>query len=238
MATYTIEGEVFSLFPQFRRGVIIATGIDNSTKHPEIARFLAGAITAVPTTPSVDERAKIGVWDAAYTKFGSDPERYTPSIRFLLQQIRKGKPPRSISPLVDLFNAMSIRWTVPCGGDDLDAVEGADLLLGLASGDETFAPLFKPTAVEHPEPGEVIYYAPQIRRVLCRRWTWRNSDFSKLTLATSEVAINVDMMIPPFGEDDVHAAVHELGGLIQQYCGGSVSTWVLSPVSPSFVIPQ
>ena len=175
-------------------------------------------------------------WNAAYIKFGADPDKYTPSIRFLYQQIRRGKPPRSISTVVDLMNATSIRWAAPCGGDDLDSLEGGDLCLGIARGDETFAPLFKPAAVERPNPGEIIYFSPQSRRVMCRRWTWRNADFSKITPDTKNVAINVDMMMPPFQASDLEAAMAGLKALLQQFCGGNVSCHVLSHESPTFQI--
>ena len=119
---------------------------------------------------------------------------------------------------------------LPCGGDDLDSVAGGDLRLGLATGEETFAPLFKPLSVEHPKPGEVIYYTPQTKRVMCRRWTWRNADFSKLTPETRSAAINVDAMIPPFTEPDLDGAMSSLVLLLQPICGGATATYILSPL--------
>jgi lysyl-tRNA synthetase class 2 len=225
-----VESAIFQMFPAFRRGVVVATGIDNSIADPETARLLSAAAFNASAEPT-----KIEVWNEAYRKFGADPDKHTPSIRFLYQQIQKGKPPRSISKVVDLFNIISLRWTAPCGGDDLGALEGGDLLLGLARGDETFAPLFKPTAIDHPSPGEVIYYTPQTRRVLCRRWTWRNADFSKISPATKAVAVNVDMMTPPFSEADLAAALRDLADMLRRFCGGEVRTHVLSPAAPSFV---
>jgi len=229
MATYTLEPAILEMFPAFRRGVVVATGIDNSSADPETGRLLAAAAANASAEP-----AKIEVWNDAYRKFGADPGKFTPSIRFLHEQIRRGKPPRSISKVVDLFNIISLRWTAPCGGDDLTAIEGGDLLLGLAHGDETFAPLFKPTAIDHPSPGEVIYYTPQTRRVLCRRWTWRNADFSKIAPGTRAVAINIDMMTPPFTEADLESGLADLSEMLRRFCGGEVRTQVLQLSTPSF----
>jgi DNA/RNA-binding domain of Phe-tRNA-synthetase-like protein len=233
---YSVETEVFDMFPAFRRGVLVASDIDNSEANPEVTRLLSDAVASVPAVQSDAERLRVEVWDEAYRKFGADPKKVTPSISFLLKQIRRGKPPRSINTVVDLFNFISLRWTVPCGGDDITAPKGDDLRLGFARGDETFSPLFKPELVETPDAGEVIYYTPQTRRVLCRRWTWRNSDFSKLTTATRAVAINVDMMVPPFFEADVAAALSELAEMIKFFCGGQVKTHLLTPTSSSFHI--
>jgi DNA/RNA-binding domain of Phe-tRNA-synthetase-like protein len=230
MPGYSVESAIFEMFPAFRRGVVVASGLDNSRGDPETGRLLTAAASGAAADP-----AKIEVWNQAYRQFGADPDKHTPSIRYLHQQIQKGKPPRPISKVVDLFNIISLRWMAPCGGDDLAALEGGDLRLGLARGDETFAPLFKPTAVERPLPGEVIYYTPQTRRVLCRRWTWRNADFSKITPQTHSVAINVDMMMPPFTPGDLDAALADLAGLLGRFCGGEVRTHVLSPETPSFV---
>lgn len=229
MAAYTVEPVIFEMFPAFRRGVVVATAIDNRSPDPETARLLAEAAAGATA-----DRAKIEVWNDAYRKFGADPDKHTPSIRFLWQQIQKGKPPRPISKVVDLFNIISLHWMAPCGGDDLAALDGGDLLLGLARGDETFAPLFKPAAVEHPLPGEVIYYTPQTRRVLCRRWTWRNADFSKIAPETKAVAVNIDMMMPPFSGPALDAALEDLAGMLQRFCGGGVRTHVLSIDAPSF----
>jgi DNA/RNA-binding domain of Phe-tRNA-synthetase-like protein len=213
--------------------VRVASDIDNSEANPEVTRLLSDAVASVPAVQSDAERLRVEVWDEAYRKFGADPKKVTPSISFLLKQIRRGKPPRSINTVVDLFNVISLRWTAPCGGDDIAALKGDDLRLGFARGDETFSPLFKPESVETPDVGEVIYYTPQTRRVLCRRWTWRNSDFSKLTTATREVAINIDMMVPPFFEADVAAALSELAEMTKFFCGGQVETHLLTPTSPS-----
>ncbi len=233
---YYIEEGVFQMFPAFRRGVVLAVGIDNREPALETAALLTEVISHVSPSPTETEKARISVWNAAYSKFGADPNRYTPSIRFLYEQIRRSKPPRSINKVVDLMNATSIQWTVPCGGDDLDALDGGDLCLGKARGDETFAPLFKPAAVENANPGEIIYYTPQTRRVMCRRWTWRNADFSKLTPNTRSVAINIDMMMPPFDERDLESAMHGLEELLVKFCGGTVHSYKLSPANPTVQI--
>src|SRR5947209_10766919 len=158
MPTYTVEDQVFEKFPHFRRGVVITRDLDNSAEDPETGAMLAEAASRVGPFPTDVETARIAVWNEAFKKFEADPNKFTPSIRFLYAQIRRSKPPRPISKLVDIMNAISIGWTCPCGGDDLDSLSGGDIVLGLAAGDETFAPLFKPAALENPVPGEVIYY--------------------------------------------------------------------------------
>jgi len=235
MPRYIVEPKIFEMFPDFCRGVIVAAGIDNSHSGVQIAALLGQTITDLGLQPP-NEQERISVWNSAYEKFAVNPNKFTPSIRFLMEQLRRGKPPRSINKIVDLFNITSLKWVVPCGGDDLDMLEGGDLCLGIAQGDETFAPLFKPEATENPIAGEVIYYTPQTKRVMCRRWTWRNADFSKLSEQTKRVAINIDMMMPPFTLANLQEAMAGLAKLVQEFCGGTIQTHIFSPDAPELQI--
>ena len=49
----------------------------------------------------------------------------------------QGKELAPINPLVDIYNSISLRYGVPCGGEDLDKING-DLHLGLAKGVKIF----------------------------------------------------------------------------------------------------
>jgi DNA/RNA-binding domain of Phe-tRNA-synthetase-like protein len=230
---FSIEADLFQLFPQYCRGLVVAAGIDNSRACPEIEKLLSEQQEKVRLDPTVDPAAhpRLVAWKQAYLKFGANPNKFTPSIVFLAKQVKAGKLLRSISPAVDAFNAISIKYLVPCGGDDLDAVNG-NLTLGRAVSDETFAPLFKPDEVEHPEPGEIILVNRQSKRVLCRRWNWRNADFSKITPQTKNLAINVDGMMPAISRPEIEQAAEELKQLLLRCCGGSVSVRYLDAQNP------
>ena len=235
MPVYSVDPKIFTLFPAFRRGVVVATNLDNTTPDPALGALLPAAAKAMVAASAAEiEPAQISVWNDAYLKLAVDPKKFTPSIKFLYEQTRKGKPPRSISKIVDIMNLVSLRRMAPCGGDDLQSILPGDISLGYAQGDETFAPLFKPTAFDNPPAGEVIYYTPQTKKVMCRRWTWRNADFSKITPETKEVAINIDIMAPPFGEADVDSALAELAQLLEQYCGAHTTRHKLTAATPTF----
>jgi DNA/RNA-binding domain of Phe-tRNA-synthetase-like protein len=217
----------------------VASGIDNTRACPEIEGLMREQEGKVRLDPAVDPAThpRLVAWKQAYLKFGANPNKFTPSIIFLAKQLKAGKPLRSISPAVDVFNTISIRYLVPSGGDDLDAVNG-DLTLGRAVSDETFAPLFKPEEVEHPEAGEIILVNRQSKRVLCRRWNWRNADFSKITPQTRNLAINVDGMIPAISRREIEQAAEELGQMLVRCCGGSVTIRYLDAQHPqSELIP-
>jgi DNA/RNA-binding domain of Phe-tRNA-synthetase-like protein len=220
---FRVEDEVFRIFPQFCRGIVMAAGIDNSRQSPELEALLREQEEKLRQDLQVDlaTHPRLLAWKDAYRQFGSNPNKFTPSIVFLAKQVKSGKSVRSISPAVDAFNLISMRHLIPCGGDDMDKVED-DLTLGPANSNETFAPIFKPEEIEHPEAGEIIYVNRKTERVLCRRWNWRNGDFSKLTPDTRKLAINVDGMMPAIGRDEIEQAANGLKDLIALFCGGSI----------------
>jgi DNA/RNA-binding domain of Phe-tRNA-synthetase-like protein len=232
---FCIEEDVFRMFPQFCRGIVLASGIDNRQPCPELEALLRKQEETMRQDPAVDlaTHPRLLAWKDAYRQFGSNPNKFTPSIVFLAKQVKSGKTVRSISPAVDAFNIISIRHLIPCGGDDMNRVEG-DVTLGRAVSDETFAPIFKPEEIEHPEPGEVIYVNRRTQRVLCRRWNWRNADFSKITPETGSLAINVDGMMPAIGREEIEKAAEELKQLLLQYCGGSIAIRYLDAQNREF----
>jgi lysyl-tRNA synthetase class 2 len=205
--------------------VVIAAHLDNSPGETDLGALIAEAAQSLGAAAIEAGPARIAVWNEAYLKLGVDPGKFTPSIKFLYDQIRKGKPPRSISKIVDAMNLVSLRHMAPCGGDDLRTILPGDLRLGFAQGDETFAPLFKPAAFDNPS---------QSNKVMCRRWTWRNADFSKITPDTKEIAVNIDIMTPPFAEADVNDITKEMAALLEKYCSASTTCYQLHPGSPGF----
>ena len=229
-----IEPEVFELFPHFCRGLVIARGIDNSRPSLELDALLREAQEQLRLDQSVDvaTHPRLAAWKDAYVKFGANPNKFTPSIVFLAKQVKAGKPIRSISPAVDVFNVISLRYLIPCGGDDVESVT-EDLTLARARGDETFAPLFRPQEPEHPEPGEVIYLNRQSNRLMCRRWNWRNADFSKIAPTTCNLVINVDGMLPAISRAEIEKATEDMGELIGRFCGGGISIRFLERHSPA-----
>jgi DNA/RNA-binding domain of Phe-tRNA-synthetase-like protein len=234
---FCIEPEVFQMCPQFCRGIVIASGIDNSRPSPELEALLREQEEKMRQDPGIDlaTHPRLQAWRDVYRQFGSNPNKFTPSIVFLAKQVKSGKPIRSISPAVDVFNIISLKYIIPCGGDDMDSVEG-DVTLGRAASDETFAPIFKPEEVEHPDPGEVIYVNRLTKRVLCRRWNWRNADFSKLAPETRNLGINVDGMMPAIGRTEIEEAAENLKELLLRYCGGRIAVHYLNAQNPEIEI--
>jgi lysyl-tRNA synthetase class 2 len=146
----------------------------------------------------------------------------------MVRRVRKGGELPYINHLVALGNYISLKYLLPVGGHDVGVAE-SDLWLKLAQGDELFTP-FGTEIVENPELGEVIYL--EGRKVLCRRWTWRQAQHTILTPESRHVAINVDGL-PPVTARETEAICEELAELVGKFCGGEVACrylWEDNPV--------
>ena len=223
MKRIVIADEIFDMFPEFYRGIVVVRDINNQKSNKRIRRLLKGEIDR---QLAVDESSdpRILAWDEAHRTFGSDPEQYPPSITSLLRNMRPNQALPFINSVVALFNYISLKYVLPCGGDDFSAVEG-NLVLGISDGTEPFVPLGSDIQ-ETPVPGEVIYYDDATKNVMCRRWNWRNGDITKIEVDSKRIVLNVDCL-PPAGPDIGDAARDELADLLKQHCDADVENYCL-----------
>ena len=84
----------------------------------------------------------------------------------------------SIDPIVDLYNAISLKYALPVGGEYFAAYAGMPRL-AIEDGTEDFDTIKEGTPVtESPEPGEVAWRDDI--GVTCRRWNWRQGRRTRL----------------------------------------------------------
>ncbi len=163
----------------------------------------------------------VKAWDKVYQNLGVNPNKFPPSIKSLLKRVAKSGAFPFINSIVALFNYVSIKYLIPCGGDDVEKIEG-NLRLGLSKGNEVFIPLGSESK-ETPEPGEVIYFDDKTLNVMCRRWNWRNGDFTKILDMTKKLVINIDG-IAPVPRSVVESARDELARLLVDRCKATLAT--------------
>ncbi|ASQ12614.1 hypothetical protein GOB07_30915 [Sinorhizobium meliloti] len=117
-------------------------------------------------------------WADAYTRFGAKPNRTPCSAQALRKRVLKDGMIPSINPIVDLYNAVSLKYAIPVGGENYDAYAGRPLLT-VADGREPFETVMNGEVVmENPLPGEVIWRDDA--GVTCRRWNWRQGTRTRL----------------------------------------------------------
>lgn len=232
---YRIDPEIFARYPEYLRGVVVLLGITQSGETEEVLSTLRKAEEYVRKTydlKTLKENPKIRSWREAFTKFGTNPNRYPPSVENLLRRVLKGSELPYVNTPVALMNTVSLRYGLPCGGDDLKKVEG-DICLTYAQGDEEYIPL-NGTDPEPPEKGEIILR--DARKVLCRKWTWRQGDHTKITEKTHFAVINIDCL-PPFTLKDLEEILQEIAPLFAHHCGCKVQTGILKSDTPELELP-
>ncbi len=222
---FSIDPAITASYPHAKMGVLICKGLNNEGRYPEIESLLRATEEEVRQKYTVEDLAtlpKIADWREAYRKFGFSPSAHRSSVEALLRRVLQGKQLPSISPIVDLYNIVSLKYVLAAGGDDLDKVEGG-ITLTVADGSELFIML----GTDKPEPikkGEVIYRDD--KEVLCRSWNYRECEKTKITPATQNVCIVLEGL-EHTNTDELHAAISNLKQLLQKYCQGSYQEFFL-----------
>ena len=160
-------------------GVIIARGIDNTKDYPFIKELLNKEINNISKEyqdKKVKELPEIELYREAFRKLDINPNKYMCSIEALISRTVKSKYVPSINPIVDLGNALSLKYRIPLGIHDIDKFS-KDIEIRFANENDKFIP-FGGEGYDNPEIGEVIYVSGN--DVKTRRWTWRQGENSKV----------------------------------------------------------
>jgi DNA/RNA-binding domain of Phe-tRNA-synthetase-like protein len=129
--------------------------------------------------------------------FGCKPSRYPCSAEALLKRVARGDELPAINRLVDLYNAVSIAYALPLGGEDADQTRG-DVVLTPATGDEEF------DGGDPPSPGEIVWRDDL--GVTCRAWNWRQGVRTRITEASTRAYFLLEAMEERGEEALAHAA--------------------------------
>lgn len=225
-----VSPAIWEKFPHLKLGVLVVEGMDNTVDATGSAEFLQkcthDARNAYAQT-DLSRVDKIIDWREAYRSFGFKPAQFRCSAESLLRRIMQGKDLPSINPLVNIYNAVSLKYTLPMGADDLDQVKGA-IQLTVARGDEQFTALGS-SATELTQAGEVVYRDD--RFVTCKVWNWRECDQTKIETGTKRAIFVIEGLEHTLlGE--IATALSELKDIIERMCGGKARGYVLDKAMP------
>lgn len=195
LSAASVSPEVFALRPDYRAVLIAISGITPGCSNEDSEMLLRDAESAARTELAkqpVNEMAHIAAWREAYKAFGTKPNKYRNSLEALTRRVEAGLP--RVNRLTDIYNAISVRYQIPLGGEDLDKYSGPPRCIR-ATGAEDFEVKEKgEVVVEHPEKGEVVWVDDS--GVTCRRWNWRQGPRTALSDQTSSVLFIVDALEP------------------------------------------
>ncbi|MBN2259535.1 MAG: B3/4 domain-containing protein [Clostridiales bacterium] len=225
MDRFIVEDNFWEVFPEAKLGVVICRGINNKYRSEEIYfKILSDAqIKAKMHLNEEDFTSNkvVKVWREAFKKFKTKKGARS-SIEALLKRVNNNHSIGNINPLVDIYNAVSLEYAFPCGGEDMDSVKG-DLKLTKAIGGESFLVLGSDD--NSPALENEIVYKDDIGAV-CRCWNWRESKRTMLTEDTNNAFMCIEH-IDSSRDGEFEAALESLRSNIEIHLGGICEIYVL-----------
>lgn len=229
---FKVTPEIFEKLPDLYVGVVVAKEVDNSQDYPKINKLLNKYMSFSQEKfdgVNVKENEEIIPYREAFRKIGINPNRYPCSAEALFKRLSKGKDLPHINPLVDLNNAISLKYTVPMGTHSLDGIED-NIMMRVAQPGNNFISLGT-DKIEEPDEGEVVYAVG--KDVRTRRWTWRQSEHGKITDQTRDVFFPIDGFTD-VNKDTVNKARTDLAMKIAEIFGVKTQVGYVDRNHPEF----
>ena len=180
----SIAPEIYRIAPGFRAlSICVKAAPVQNPDAGEIA--LQAACEAVLANEPEWAGSHLAAWAEVFQKFGAKPKRTPCSADALRKRVLRDRTMPALDPIVDLYNAVSLRYAVPVGGENIAAYQGTPRLV-VAKGTEPFDTVKEgETVVEYPSQGEVIWCDDS--GVTCRRWNWRQGVRTRLSIEDQQM---------------------------------------------------
>ncbi|MDR6162698.1 MULTISPECIES: B3/4 domain-containing protein [Pseudomonas] len=222
----SIDPAVAQLAPGFRALSIVVQAAP--ILDAEVAGVaLARACQAVAAGGPQWAPAHLQAWADVFRQFGAKPQRTPCSAEALRKRVlRDGNLP-SIDPVVDLYNAISLEYAIPVGGENAQAYVGSPRLV-VADGSEPFDTMKEgQPAHEFPEAGEVVWRDDQ--GVTCRRWNWRQGVRTRLDAQAQHMWFILESLPAMPLEALTEAGDRLIEGLQQMMPGAEIESMLIGP---------
>ncbi len=222
---FRIEDGFWSLFPDAKIGILVCNNIDNAIRERNTYEAMLSEAEKEALKylrePDFSNNKVIKVWREAFRKFKTKKGARS-SIEALLKRVHKGNHIGTINPLVDIYNTISLRYALPCGGEDRDTFVG-DIRLTQALGNEPFITLGTDENAP-PYEGEIVYKDDE--GAICRCWNWRESVRTMLTERTKRAFLCIEL-VDGRREEALHEALEDLAKNVATHLGGTSTLSVL-----------
>ncbi|KAJ5976761.1 hypothetical protein N7501_000103 [Penicillium viridicatum] len=209
-----VAPEIFQLRPDYRALLMVVEGIPPGPSDDSSEALLKEAENSIKDKLSncaVTELPHIAAWREAYKGFGAKPQKTRNSLEALTRRAQDGLP--RVNRLTDIYNAVSVKYQIPFGGEDLDKYDGSPFLVR-ATGKEEFQTFSGgQPQTELAAPGEPIWCDDS--GITCRRWNWRQGPRTALTDDTSRVLFILDAL-EPLKDDVLAQAADELASALKR----------------------
>ena len=225
---FKVDNAVFDKFPTMVEVVPIIYGFDANKYREESAKFLNNIENEFlkntqKNTWKNDKR--VIDYRRVFKDFGA-VEGAEPSHVALTKRLLEGSKLPDINSIVNIYNAFSIKYLTPFGGENLDQACG-DLTLTLAKGGERWIAIGG-TKSKPAFAGELIWRDDL--DVTCRSWNWRQCERTKLILESKNGYFVMDGF--ESNKEKLLKIAKEFVGYVTENLGGNDVILILDKNNP------
>ncbi len=222
MSKFEVAAEVFEKLPTYCLGVVVARGVDNGTANVKVTQMMNDEMDAfVQRMVGVNLKEYPGIqpYRNAFLSLGMNPNKFMCSVEALSKRVQKGNRLPNINPIVDLGNALSLKYCLPMGAHDIEKLDG-DMTVRFSTTEDYFLPMGENEAEQMPDQ-ELVYVSNHT--VKTRRWIWRQSDDGKIDEKTGYIFYPIDGFVDA-NLENVKRATAELAKFLAEEFGCEVKT--------------
>ncbi len=227
---FIVDDEVWLRLDDACFGIVVAGSLDNNSRLPSVDDLLDERINQARQQfagVNLKEHAQVVLYRQAFTRLGFNPNKFQCPVEALLRRVARGGTLTRVNSVVDLVNAVSLKYIVPIGAHDLTA-SPEDIEVRFSRRGDSFIPLGT-GRMEQLEPGELIYARGS--QVQTRRWIWRQSNVGKIGKTSTEAFFPLDGFRA--NQSVVLAARDELALMLVEMFGCIVHTYFVDRDHPA-----
>ncbi len=218
---FRISKEMAERYPDLKIGLVIGKDLVNRDYNEKLEKMTRATETKIRESLDLESLAThphILAWRTAYKSSGVNPKKYTPTCEAIIRRVLNGEKVPTINVIVNCYLLTELEYFLPCGGYDIDKLEG-NITLRYSSGNEEFIPIGgKENELTKAE--EIVY--SDSKRILTRKWNYRDSDATKITTETKNVILFFEAPSRNIETEALDGFTKRLSGLLINLCGGSI----------------
>lgn len=212
-----ISDDIRNKYPDLRIGVVVAEAVNNADHSSELIAYTKEQfekfVDKYVYPEDLRKHKNIQAWREIYCSFGVKPKKYKPTAESFLVRVLKGHIPK-ISPAVDSYLISETLHCLPVGGYDLDTIDG-DITLRHSQGEEEFLAIGA-EELEATGEGEVIY--ADEKRILTRRWNFRDCDACKIDVPSNKIALFVEGAFLEIEDAEIQETTADIASNLEKFC--------------------
>lgn len=211
-------------------GVVVAYGVPTQASGEAMAGLLQEQIARAHADfqgAPVKQSPLLESYHQGFRDMGIHPGKFLCSIEAILTRIAKHGEFPSLGPVVDLGNYISLKYRVPVGVHDIDALEDGALWVRPATEADCQA---EPEEKDALAVGEPVYVTGNTVRT--RRWLWRQTPAGRVDEHATNLMFPIDGFVG--NKEAIDGACAELVQLLQEHFGVTAVAGVVSQADNQF----